>query len=62
MDYSKLTLGELLSEENSTIKRNAVSILKEYQTYKCHHENSIERGTAEICSKCGEVQDFQAEN
>lgn len=31
MDYSKLTLGELLSSENKTIRRNAISILKEYQ-------------------------------
>jgi DNA polymerase III gamma/tau subunit len=31
MDYSKITLGELLSSENETIKRNAVSILKVLQ-------------------------------
>ena len=31
MDYSKITLGELLSSENQTIKRNAISILKQLQ-------------------------------
>lgn len=31
MDYTKLTLGELLSHKNDTIKRNAVSIMKTLQ-------------------------------
>jgi hypothetical protein len=31
MDYSKITLGELLSSDNETIKRNAVGILKKLQ-------------------------------
>ena len=31
MDYTNITLGELLSSENDTIKRNAVSILKQLQ-------------------------------
>jgi hypothetical protein len=31
MNYSLITLGELLSSENETIKRNAVSILKVLQ-------------------------------
>ena len=31
MDYSKITLGELLSSDNETIKRNAISILKQFQ-------------------------------
>ena len=31
MDYSKLTLGELLSSDNQAIKRNAVGILKQLQ-------------------------------
>lgn len=30
-NYSLLTLGELLSSDNETIKRHAVGILKEYQ-------------------------------
>lgn len=34
MDYSKLTLGELLSSDNETIKRNAISILKTFQKYE----------------------------
>lgn len=31
MDYSKITLGELLSSNNETIKRNAIGILKAMQ-------------------------------
>lgn len=31
MDYSKITLGQLLSSENETIKRHAIGILKQYQ-------------------------------
>ena len=31
MDYSKITLGELLSHANETIRRNAMSILKTLQ-------------------------------
>lgn len=37
-DYSKITLGELLSSENETIKRNAISILKQLQNkFICFH-------------------------
>ncbi len=31
MDYTKTTLGALLSSDNETIKRNAISILKQLQ-------------------------------
>lgn len=31
MNYTKLTLGELLGSQNETIKRNAMSILKTLQ-------------------------------
>jgi hypothetical protein len=31
MDYSKITLGELLSSDNQAIKRNATGILKQLQ-------------------------------
>ena len=34
MDYTKITLGELLSNENETIRRNATSILKQLQRRK----------------------------
>lgn len=30
-DYTRATLGELLTHENETIKRNAISILKQLQ-------------------------------
>jgi len=36
MDYSKITLGEMLSSPNEAIKRNAISQLKQYQ--KCRHD------------------------
>jgi len=31
MDYTKITLGELLTHTNETIKRNSMSILKTLQ-------------------------------
>lgn len=34
MDYSKITLGEMLSSENETIKRNAIAVLKVLQKGK----------------------------
>lgn len=34
MNYTSITLGELLSSENETIKRNAISILKVLQKEK----------------------------
>ena len=33
LDYSKLTLGELLSSKKETIRRNAIAILKQLQTH-----------------------------
>lgn len=52
MDYTKLTLGELLTHTNETIKRNAMSILKtlqkEKQEGKCHHGVSNQH----ICLTC----------
>jgi len=46
MDYSKLTLGELLSSQNETIKRNAISILKQVHKdehyLKIHDQNCVE--------------------
>lgn len=38
MDYSKLTLGELLSSDDNTIKRNAISILKQLHKEPIHKE------------------------
>jgi len=69
MDYTSLTLGELLSSQNETIKRNAVSILKVLQkrikgySYlfckDCHnHWSEIERNAEDWsdvfqCPLCG---------
>ncbi len=49
MDYSKTTLGEMLSSDNETIKRNAVAVLKVLQ-------NSGEIFTDEMieCEQCGQ--------
>ncbi len=44
MNYTKITLGELLSHANETIKRNAISILKQLQNKK-HNDK---------CKYCGE--------
>jgi len=33
MTYTNLTLGELLSSDNETIRRNAISILKQLQKW-----------------------------
>ena len=44
MDYSKKTLGEMLSSANETIRRNATSILKCLQ----------KKTTDDICRYCGE--------
>ena len=46
MDYSKLTLGELLSSENETIKRHATGILKQLQ--------KPEKMRKVKCVNCGE--------
>lgn len=37
MNYTSITLGELLSSENETIKRNAISILKVLQKHDLYH-------------------------
>ena len=49
MDYSKLTLGELLSSDNQAVKRNAVGILKQLQK----KINILDR---EPCEKCHDTQ------
>jgi hypothetical protein len=41
MNYTSITLGELLSNENETIKRNAISILKQLQKRKENDEMPI---------------------
>ena len=59
MDYSKITLGEMLSSPNEAIKRNAISQLKQYQ--KCRHDIRQEREIKEFnryryegrCLRCG---------
>jgi hypothetical protein len=55
-NYSLITLGELLSSENETIKRNAVSILKQLQKNKCKHENLQMYGDGRIEDWCPDCQ------
>lgn len=38
MNYSKITLGEMLSGPHEIIRRNAISILKTYQ--RCQHKEA----------------------
>jgi hypothetical protein len=47
-NYSLITLGELLSSENETIKRNAVSILKVLQK-EVHKDNGHGYCTVKGC-------------
>lgn len=62
-NYTQITLGELLSSENETIKRNAVSILKVLQNSpKCRvcgltritgtREQTRDFALWDICIKC----------
>jgi len=58
MDYSTLTLGELLSHANETIRRNAMSILKTLQREETPHycektncDNLANEGYA-YCRRC----------
>lgn len=52
MDYSKLTLGELLSSENMAIRRNAIGILKQLQKEMKKDINNNPR--LYECKNCGD--------
>jgi hypothetical protein len=54
MDYTKYTLGELLTHTNETIKRNAMSILKTLQKENkpCHHDNTVIVNGLTYCNDC----------
>ena len=45
MDYTKYTLGELLTHTNDTIKRNAMSILKTLQKQRIQCNNCMKTYT-----------------
>ena len=53
MDYTKLTLAELLSHPEQNVRRNAVAILKYFQktqgaiTYERHPEYNVAPDTTE---------------
>ena len=53
MNYTKITLGELLSHTNDIIKRNAMSILKQLQKNEsksgCLHNDWVDN----TCVTCG---------
>lgn len=43
MDYTKIGLGELLSIDDETIKRNAISILKQLQ--RINYTEQVEKNS-----------------
>ena len=47
MNYTDKTLGELLSSTNETIRRNAISILKEMQKTSLYRYGNSHVGIAE---------------
>jgi len=51
-NYTSITLGELLSSENETIKRNAVSILKVLQKTekKCFYCGEVNHNPNKLCN------------
>ena len=53
-DYSKLTLGELLSSQDDIIKRNATSILKQLQR-QCEYYPA-ESGVGLLCKTHGKYK------
>ncbi len=55
-DYTKTTLGELLTHPNETIKRNAMSILKTLQKgkeYYCKHYEYLPFKQEDLLVPCG---------
>lgn len=57
-NFTSISLGELLSSENETIKRNAVSILKVLQK-KTITDMDIQTGEKiEVCPSCGQEYDI----
>lgn len=67
MDYSKLTLGELLSSSNKAIRRNAVGILKQLQNKPFNPFDIIthidDKPIKKACDSCGkEISDLEYAN
>jgi hypothetical protein len=69
MDYTKLTLGELLSSTDEIIKRNATSILKQLQRAEAKKievkSESVETKfmpKKRYCTRCGYVEAQITEN
>lgn len=57
MDFTKITLGELLSSENETIKRNAVAVLKQLQKQEPYHKYSDALAYQKHLRGGGEIHD-----
>lgn len=53
MDYSKLTLADLLSHSNKTIRRHAIGILKVFHKI----QGAIIKDAT--CTKCDEIHDVE---
>lgn len=61
MNYSNITLGELLSSNNETIKRNATSILKVLQRETAHERLKYLRSQIKNeCISYGEIAELQS--
>ena len=54
MNYSRITLGELLSSKDDIIRRNAVSILKRYQK---ENIKAIEKCSTSWCKNDSQLDD-----
>jgi len=53
MNYTKITLGELLSSESPAIKRNAIGILKQLQKEKMEDVKLHNCQQHAYCRICG---------
>lgn len=58
MDYSKITLGELLSSNNETIKRNATGILKALQRQNDYYSYHTPEDYQKHLRKGGKIHDL----
>ena len=69
MDYTNITLGELLTSTNETIRRNAMSILKQLQRVEVK-KIKVQSEDVETkfepkkmyCTRCGYVEAQTTEN
>lgn len=56
-DYIDKKLGELLKDKNQVIRRNAISIIKEFNRQKCDNHIPILKGRKIRCVTCNKKLD-----